>query len=418
MVGLFVERLMYYKDWVLTTTDSSPQLGIGGLITPLLIANGVNLGNDPKGPSVIDAPYLRIATYIGGRYHEKVVYTYYHKGRMVELLLPNRELTNIENPGIIHFNIAESEFFGPHGPIDPVTAPRRRRGGVRGGVRAGTSAATQEESATPIYGPPRYHFTQRSTALPHGPLREAHEHISNLKRWNKAQDRTIFKLKTKYKELKKTVKRQAEASPQFMKKVANLLDRGGVGGCSSKDFVTRDISVPQPQPFNPVTNPSLALGPPLTARQLLCLARNPEAPESNSGNKSPSLPQPMTKPTMRRSLCVSIARASLERAKCCERGLDVAPRFEYSDDGSARGVAAGFETRASKIQNMNDVGAGYGREVLEYPLEFLEILVSIWDQKESGKMLFERTEHRSGLRERPTTPAPDETKTVRPLAQG
>jgi len=113
MVGLFVERLMYYKDWVWTTTDSSPQLGIGGLITPLLIANGVNLGNDSKGPSFIDAPYLRIATYIGGRYHEKVVYTYYHKGRMVELLLPNRELTNIENPEIIHFNIAESEFFGP-----------------------------------------------------------------------------------------------------------------------------------------------------------------------------------------------------------------------------------------------------------------------------------------------------------------
>ncbi|KAF3533835.1 hypothetical protein DY000_02037451 [Brassica cretica] len=36
----------------------------------------------------------------------------------------------------------------------------------------------------------------------------------------------------------------------------------------------------------------------------------------------------------------------------------------------------------------------------------------------SGKMLFERTEHRNGLRERPTTPAPDETKTVRPLCTG
>ncbi|KAF3582881.1 hypothetical protein DY000_02029360 [Brassica cretica] len=69
------------------------------------------------------------------------------------------------------------------------------------------------------------------------------------------EDRTIFKLKTKYKELKKTVKRQAEASAQFMKKVADLLVRGGIGGCSSEDFVTRDTSVPQPQPFDPVTNP-------------------------------------------------------------------------------------------------------------------------------------------------------------------
>ncbi|KAF3542172.1 hypothetical protein F2Q69_00019705 [Brassica cretica] len=174
MVGLFVERLMYYKDWVWTTEDSSPQLGIGGMITPLLIANGVNLGNDPKGPALIDASYLRIATYIGGSYQEKVVYTYIHKRNMVKLLLPNRELTNIERPGIIHFNIDESELFGPHGPIDPVTAPRRRRGGTRGHVMAGTSAAAQEGSATPVYGPPRYHFTQSSTALPYGPLREAH----------------------------------------------------------------------------------------------------------------------------------------------------------------------------------------------------------------------------------------------------
>ncbi|KAF3542170.1 hypothetical protein F2Q69_00019707 [Brassica cretica] len=225
MVGLFVERLMYYKDWVWTTADSSPQLGIGGMITPLLIANGVNLGNDPKGPALIDAPYLRIATYIGGRNQEKVVYTYFHRRNMVKLLLPNRELTNIERPGIIHFNIDESELFGPHGPIDPVTAPRRRRGGTRGHVMAGTSAATQEGSATPVYGPPRYHFTQSSTALPHGPLREAHEHIDKLQRWNKAQDRTIFKLKTKYKELKKTVKRQAEASAQFMKRRMRYLHR-------------------------------------------------------------------------------------------------------------------------------------------------------------------------------------------------
>ncbi|KAF3610765.1 hypothetical protein DY000_02049409 [Brassica cretica] len=48
MVDLFVECPMYYKDWVWTTSDSSPQFGIGGLITPLLIAQGVNLGDDAK----------------------------------------------------------------------------------------------------------------------------------------------------------------------------------------------------------------------------------------------------------------------------------------------------------------------------------------------------------------------------------
>ncbi|KAF3601148.1 hypothetical protein F2Q69_00036853 [Brassica cretica] len=285
MVGLFVERLMYYKDWVWTTSDSTPQLGIGGLITPLLIANGVNLGNDAKGPSFIDAPYLRIATYIGGRYHENFVYTYYHNRKMVELLLPNRELTSIAQPGIIHFNIAEAEFFGSHGPIDHMTAPRRKRGGVRAGVRYGTT--------------------------------------------------------------------------QFMKKVADLLVKGGVGGCSSEDFVTRDTSVPQPQPFNLVMNPSLALGPPLTARQLLRLARNPEAPKSNSGNKSSSL--------------------------------------------------ASTDDETDNEESLSGVGVSIG------------VLTGTWKHlgsKKEWKVLFELVEHRIGQQERPTTPSPDETKAARHPAAG
>ena len=36
MVGFFVRRLVHYKEWAWTTSDSEPQVGIGGLITPLL----------------------------------------------------------------------------------------------------------------------------------------------------------------------------------------------------------------------------------------------------------------------------------------------------------------------------------------------------------------------------------------------
>uniref|UniRef100_A0A0D3APS0 Uncharacterized protein n=1 Tax=Brassica oleracea var. oleracea TaxID=109376 RepID=A0A0D3APS0_BRAOL len=36
MVGFFVKRLVYYKEWAWTTSDSEPQVGISGLITPLL----------------------------------------------------------------------------------------------------------------------------------------------------------------------------------------------------------------------------------------------------------------------------------------------------------------------------------------------------------------------------------------------
>ena len=82
--------------------------------------------------------------------------------------------------------------------------------------------------------------------------------------------------------LSKTVKRQAEASAQFMKKVADILTRGAVAGCSSSDF---DFLTPQPQPsIGP-----LALRLPATKKELLRRKRNPPAQPSDSGNKSPSL---------------------------------------------------------------------------------------------------------------------------------
>ncbi|KAF3492497.1 hypothetical protein DY000_02054761 [Brassica cretica] len=51
------------------------------------------------------------------------------------------------------------------------------------------------------------------------------------------------------------------------------------------------------------------------------------------------------------------------RSEVMQRGLDVAPRLEDSDDDSARGEAAGHESRALKSKNIIEVGAGYGSEV-------------------------------------------------------
>ncbi|KAF2575341.1 hypothetical protein F2Q70_00003524 [Brassica cretica] len=61
-------------------------------------------------------------------------------------------------------------------------------------------------------------------------------------RWNKAQDKTIEKLKDKCKALSKTVKKQAKTSAKFMKKVADVLTRGGIAGCSSADFAFANTS--------------------------------------------------------------------------------------------------------------------------------------------------------------------------------
>ncbi|KAG5384316.1 hypothetical protein IGI04_035786 [Brassica rapa subsp. trilocularis] len=202
MVSFFVGRLQHYRDWAWYTTDSRPKMGIGGMITPLLQFLNVPLGKDAAGPRFIDGTYLRIATYFSGMYGKDYVYHYYLQGKPVEVVLPNRNPTSLEIPGAVSFNIPQEYFLGEHGPLDPIqAAPSRRR-----------SVPTQPDSPVAdtsehIYGPPRYYFKPHDGVLPSGALRDAHDHIGRLQRWNKAQDRTIEKLKDKCKALSKTVKK-------------------------------------------------------------------------------------------------------------------------------------------------------------------------------------------------------------------
>ncbi|KAF3487341.1 hypothetical protein F2Q69_00053676 [Brassica cretica] len=262
MVSFFVSRLEHYRDWAWYTSDLRPKVGIGGLITPLLQFMNVPLGKDTAGPRFIDGTYLRIATYFSGMYGKNYVYHYNLKGKPVEVVLPNKNLTSLERPGAISFNISQEDFLGEHGSLDPIAAPRKRSAPTRHDEHTA-------EASEPVYGPPRYYFQPYAGVLPPGALRDAHEHIGRLQRWNKAQDRTIEKLKDKCKVLSKTVKKQAKNSAKFMKKVADVLTRGGIAGCSSADFAFASTSVPQPppQPAN--------LGFPLTARQLQRKWRNP-----------------------------------------------------------------------------------------------------------------------------------------------
>ena len=78
------------------------------------------------------------------------------------------------------------------------------------------------------------------------------------------------------------MKRQAEASAQFMRKVADVLARGAVAGCKAEDFDLDAFNAPPPQPLH---DPSA----PQTKKQALRRLRNPYILPSESGNKSPSL---------------------------------------------------------------------------------------------------------------------------------
>ncbi|KAF3573064.1 hypothetical protein F2Q69_00061027 [Brassica cretica] len=257
MISFFVSRLEHYRDWAWYTSDSRPKVGIGGLITPLLQFMNVSLGKDTAGPRFIDGTYLRIATYFSGMYGKNYMYYYYLKGKPLEVVLPNKNLTSLERSGAISFNISHEDFLGEHGSLGPIAAPRKKSAPTRHDEPAA-------EASEPVYGSLRYYFKPYAKVLPPGALRDAHahEHIGRLQRWNKAQDMTIEKVKDKCNALSKTVKNQAKTSIEFMKKVVDVLTRGGIVGCSSADFAFANTSVPQPPP-QPAD-----LGFPLTARQL------------------------------------------------------------------------------------------------------------------------------------------------------
>uniref|UniRef100_A0A0D3EBI5 Arabidopsis retrotransposon Orf1 C-terminal domain-containing protein n=1 Tax=Brassica oleracea var. oleracea TaxID=109376 RepID=A0A0D3EBI5_BRAOL len=206
MVSFFVNCLEHYRDWVWYTSDSRTKVGIGGMITPLLQFLNVPLRKDAAGPKFIDGTYLRIATYFSGI-----------------------------------FNISQEDFLGEHGSLGPIAPPKKRSVPTR-------HDEPPREASVPVCGPPRYYFKPHDGVLPPGALRNAHEHIGRIQRWNKAQDRTIEKLKDKCKALSKTEKKQAKTSAKFMKKVADVLTRGGIVGCSSTDFAFANTSVPQPPP--------------------------------------------------------------------------------------------------------------------------------------------------------------------------
>ena len=179
------------------------------MITPLLAYKDIPLGDDATSPTFLDGSYLKKAQYFSGRFDGVCVYSYLQSTKEVLVLLPNWNLTSLHQPGTISFDIGKEHFLAPHGPLGPMSSPEKKKIADKCGMYQEDTSGLNSEL---LYGPPCCHFEQRPGALANGPLRQAHEHIGKLQRWNKAQDRTIFKLKDKCKELSKTVKRQAEAS--------------------------------------------------------------------------------------------------------------------------------------------------------------------------------------------------------------
>ncbi|KAL0727909.1 hypothetical protein Bca4012_024002 [Brassica carinata] len=195
IVGIFVKRLQHYQEWAWTKRDKGPQLSIGGLITPLLEAMDVPLGEADVGYELMDESFLTNTGFLDGIIGNSWVYCY-KTGKAPDVFartfLPNQEITSTASRDSIIFHPPQEAMYNPDVHEIPKKISKNKK-------KKAADDSQQEESADqgpshPTYGSSRYYFPPYSGALPDGPLREAHMQIRTLQRGNKFQDRTIAKL--------------------------------------------------------------------------------------------------------------------------------------------------------------------------------------------------------------------------------
>lgn len=217
-------------------------------------AVGVPLGNEVKGPQAplyMDNPYMKKTRFLMGAYQDKYVFFFDLYDHLVGLPCPR--LTKVALRSDITFAIEYRHQLGRRGTLIPV--PDRRKTTTQQAIAGPSSSGAGPSSSSPAleireeptrYGPPRYYFQPYSGVIPKGPLHVAHEYIGKLEGWNRIQDKTIYKLKAKYKALKNSVKKNAQTSAKFMKKVDDVLVNAGIGGCRASDFDVAGSSAPKP----------------------------------------------------------------------------------------------------------------------------------------------------------------------------
>ena len=192
-VGIFIERLIYYKKWACTNHDKKPKLFILRFITPLLETMNIPLVGDGIEFAVMDEVHLYRTGFLDGILDGKYIYRY-KKGSRKEycsVLLPCLPSTSLRYRENLTFNPPSSALLHPATQDMPLKISRKKK-------QPGDSSSQSEDVEQPlpstVYWSTRYYFEPRTASLPEGPLRDAHNQIRALQRGQKYQDRTISKL--------------------------------------------------------------------------------------------------------------------------------------------------------------------------------------------------------------------------------
>uniref|UniRef100_A0A1J3K422 Arabidopsis retrotransposon Orf1 C-terminal domain-containing protein n=1 Tax=Noccaea caerulescens TaxID=107243 RepID=A0A1J3K422_NOCCA len=182
----------------------SGQISCGGLITPILIHCGIELGKPTAGPVLMDVKYLRKTTYIrgqpvGGRHNYQFAYRAF-EWNLAGVLLPNRELTDITERENVDFEPPFVSLYdhtiGAQQPAEWEVPPQAD--GAEEAV-----GNTSDDDLPTAYEPHRFFFDDHEINGRKSAANTALASINTLKSWNAFQDKTI-------KSLLKTVKKMAK----------------------------------------------------------------------------------------------------------------------------------------------------------------------------------------------------------------
>ncbi|XP_010422357.1 PREDICTED: uncharacterized protein LOC109124873 [Camelina sativa] len=164
---------------------------MGGLVTPILQAKGVELGEFDHDIARLDPVYLKKTTYLDGQ-TEKGFYAYYgyifKSMQKQRLLLPQKDVTSLYIKYGICCQIKDDFLYSSKhdGPVIPITTSWKGRNP--------TEDTSQAASPSPVYGSARYDFQPFEEATTNKSLRAAHTHIDLLQCLVRWQGKNIKKL--------------------------------------------------------------------------------------------------------------------------------------------------------------------------------------------------------------------------------
>lgn len=185
---VLLDQLMYYREWAVRMEglNSAGELSIGGIVTPFLVACGVELISEPYAPRWIDIEHLRKSKFLDSRKPLNMhLYRYTHPtDGEVRLRLPCPIITSTRMGYNVDFMPTAETFYSSSSETSPQLEP---------------NDGSDEE-------PERYHFNEYTNPKQTKSLREAHKRIGLLQKWNKFQDRTITALKGQLQEIKNQFK--------------------------------------------------------------------------------------------------------------------------------------------------------------------------------------------------------------------